>query len=420
MSWVWYGLYSVIMALLFFVLAECAVRAYYNRGDGAPPLMDDPSSLFLSAAQWKDELRYQRDSDLFWRPRPNVVWAKGLSTNSLGFRGGTFVKEKKPGVLRIATLGDSCTFSSDYPSIMQQQLVAMHQVNCEVYNFGVVGYSSEQGHRLFESDVIPYKPDILLIYFGLNDYTWAASIPDASMQSPGKLQVGLFNLFDKSYILRWVSKADHRRDDGLFRPNFPDLKPSERVSIPRFKSNLETIISSARKMGATPILLDNPLRPEIPLTLNPRIRNTSDEDGWAWDFLNSNPVGYGCFLNNFKQEDIELVKEKLRLYTKEPAYMYYALRLAELKNPNLNNRAFLAMISELDRDRARIAEYNHAIAEVAADKKVHLIKLSGLFSGRRDIECFWDERHHSASGADRIARRVIEEMLKVGIIKGAS
>lgn len=111
-----------------------------------------------------------RDDNLFWRPKAGV-----MDHNSHGFYGPEFDIEKKPGVFRIVCLGDSCThFGPDtYPDMLRVYLDEVAPGKFEVINAGVIGYTSFQGLRLLESEVLNWSPDLVTVYFGWNDH-WLA------------------------------------------------------------------------------------------------------------------------------------------------------------------------------------------------------------------------------------------------------
>ena len=108
-----------------------------------------------------------RDEALFWRPKAGV-----MEHNSHGFYGPEFNVEKKSGVFRIVCLGDSCThFGPDsYPDMLRVYLDEMAPGKFEVINAGVIGYTSFQGRRLLESEVLDWSPDLVTVYFGWNDH----------------------------------------------------------------------------------------------------------------------------------------------------------------------------------------------------------------------------------------------------------
>ncbi|MCD0459059.1 SGNH/GDSL hydrolase family protein [Roseiconus lacunae] len=111
-----------------------------------------------------------RDETLFWRPRSGV-----MDHNSHGFYGPEFEIEKKPGVFRIVCLGDSCTHfgPASYPDMLRVYLDENVPGQFEVINAGVIGYTSFQGKRLLETEVLKWAPDLVTVYYGWNDH-WLA------------------------------------------------------------------------------------------------------------------------------------------------------------------------------------------------------------------------------------------------------
>ncbi len=160
------------------------------------PLVKSPIPQFVFAQNFlTDSENFALDSELFWRYRPSRRILRNHSktieytTNSRGFRGPEFLKEKKPGALRIAFLGDSNTFGLHLPvqmTLEQQVAELMEQKGLrpvEVLNFGVMGYSSFQGLRLFEREVLSFQPDVVVAWFGIND-SQPAFTPDSRVLMP--------------------------------------------------------------------------------------------------------------------------------------------------------------------------------------------------------------------------------------------
>ncbi|MEQ9409975.1 MAG: GDSL-type esterase/lipase family protein [Fuerstiella sp.] len=112
----------------------------------------------------------QRDTRLFWKPKPHV-----LGHNSRGMVGPEFQDSKPDGVYRIVCLGDSCThFGPDsYPEKLQRLLDDTAEGRFEVINAGCIGYSSFQGLTLLREKVMNWNPDLITVYFGWNDH-WLA------------------------------------------------------------------------------------------------------------------------------------------------------------------------------------------------------------------------------------------------------
>jgi hypothetical protein len=126
---------------------------------------------------------------LVWELAPNQSWktiypsnergyfgpdnAVTYRTNAQGFRGDDFVAERRPGVLRVALLGDSFAFGL---GVREEHTVARRlqealAVRCpvEVLNFGVLGYTTEQEEALLRKRVLVFHPDLVVVWYFLND-----------------------------------------------------------------------------------------------------------------------------------------------------------------------------------------------------------------------------------------------------------
>lgn len=98
------------------------------------------------------------------------------STNNLGYRDGNWSFEKSPSVRRIFLVGGSSawgygsssnltTISSFLGKILNQ---SAKTGKYEVLNASENGYTSTQEFILWK-DLLPYKPDLIIIYDGYND-----------------------------------------------------------------------------------------------------------------------------------------------------------------------------------------------------------------------------------------------------------
>ena len=141
-----------------------------------------------------------RDETVFWRPKPGL-----MDHNSHGFYGPEFNVAKQPGVFRIVCLGDSCTHfgPNTYPDMLRVYLEGTAPGKFEVINAGVIGYTSFQGRRLLESEVLDWSPDLVTVYFGWNDHWLARGRQDkdqnaessAVMDALGELRTVQFAAF---------------------------------------------------------------------------------------------------------------------------------------------------------------------------------------------------------------------------------
>ncbi len=224
-----------------------------------------------------------------WLPaqfRANPVWR--IALNGEGFRSDEFDAAKRPGVLRIACIGDSWTFgmnvdqSQTYPARLDALLKAHPPAGSsgvEVMNFGVLGYTSFQGLQLLKTRVLSLHPDVLVIGFGMNDSD-VAGYRDKDVVRPGpelwrdrvkrvtSHSESLALLKYAALALRFRPKpfgeflrADAKTDQGKSNANvnYDELEPWTRVSPRDYEANLREMIALARAQGARAVLLDNEL-----------------------------------------------------------------------------------------------------------------------------------------------------------------
>jgi lysophospholipase L1-like esterase len=98
---------------------------------------------------------------------PRVVRAR---INADGFRGPRIERERTSGVARVACVGGSHTFGwgvgddETWPAVLARAVAPV-----EVLNAGVNGYDAEQEARFLEREVLPWRPDLVLWQFFLND-----------------------------------------------------------------------------------------------------------------------------------------------------------------------------------------------------------------------------------------------------------
>ena len=77
-------------------------------------------------------------------------------------------KDRRP---TIVFMGDSCTQGAEYPKFLASLIEERNSQREFTYvTVGVGGWSSYQGLRQLERDVVPMKPRAVTIYYGWNDH----------------------------------------------------------------------------------------------------------------------------------------------------------------------------------------------------------------------------------------------------------
>jgi hypothetical protein len=114
--------------------------------------------------------------------KPNfkgTAFGVDLNTNSLGFRGPEWLKEKPKDTYRIALIGDSHAAGYGVPyqqSVGQILTKSLNQtkynknLTYEVLNFAVPAYNSTQQLAVFNQYALPYDPDLVIVLPCNNDH----------------------------------------------------------------------------------------------------------------------------------------------------------------------------------------------------------------------------------------------------------
>jgi len=126
----------------------------------------------------KTSAYYRQDPILGWQPNSNVrgthnqpgSFSTTFQTNTLGLRDRDYPLEKSAAT-RVVVLGDSFTWGwgVNDDEIYTERLEAL-LLNTEVINLGVTAYSTGQELDYFKLKGVPYRPDIVLLAFCLNDF----------------------------------------------------------------------------------------------------------------------------------------------------------------------------------------------------------------------------------------------------------
>jgi len=123
---------------------------------------------------WSHATAHERalvfDPELGWRMLPNAQKLGGYwggkwpaHTNSHGFRDRERTFDKKPGVARLVSIGDSFTFGADVDDGERfTDILETLSPTTEVLNLGVQAYGPDQELVLLEREGFRYAPDVVL------------------------------------------------------------------------------------------------------------------------------------------------------------------------------------------------------------------------------------------------------------------
>ena len=209
----------------------------------------------------------QPDPFLHWRGYPGM---RLLSTaerfNSRGLRGPEIAR-KRPGVRRIAVLGDSCTFGIvragekflDLPKPYAARLQELFDRNAgpgryEVINYGTIGYTTFHGLRILRKEVLHDDPDFVVIRFGFNDHL-ASPVRHSFYSTRNSLREMIEDAVCPSRLLSllFFFRGNPVKDAS---PWIISDHPIVWVTPEEYAWNLSHMIDLCRDHGAEPILLD--------------------------------------------------------------------------------------------------------------------------------------------------------------------
>jgi len=228
------GLASCALGL---VVAEFGLRAL-----GLP----SESFEFLNA-EHEDEVVFEPDEHRFWRLRSD---APELRVNRHGLRGFWPERAKRAGELRIACIGDSCSFGTNvryeetYGMWLERELAETRSdVEPTTVLAALPGYSTHQSVVLFDELVRDFAPDWTLIYCGAwNDYV-------AAMRASDSERAGAGGRLHVRALLADALTEKPSREAYLAGMRTGETIDGERVPLDEFKANLRELVRGANETG---------------------------------------------------------------------------------------------------------------------------------------------------------------------------
>ncbi|UCG16209.1 MAG: SGNH/GDSL hydrolase family protein [Phycisphaerales bacterium] len=253
-------LLSAGTVLILVVVAEIALRAGH--------LISKGTWDFLPAVRMASEL-YEPHPYLCYAMKPGARFiGHGGQTriNRWGCRGRDVERVKPDGVVRIACLGGSTTFSlnaSDndhtWPAQLERILNERHgPTRFEVLNFGTPGYCVVESFLIFSLRAVDLDPDIILMQDALND-VYAVFRPDVvsdytHFRGPYTRLSGKW--LGRSAIGRLVIAAAARA--GQPSRSFSPTLSKEGVRL--FQRYVESTVLMARAREIQPVIVTMPDR----------------------------------------------------------------------------------------------------------------------------------------------------------------
>lgn len=243
------------------ILAGCSVVAALGAAEAALRVVDLPPTAstfgFLGGILSEGD-RYAPDRTRFWKLQPSPPFA-----NEAGLR-GWLPSEGVPGAetLRIACVGDSCTFGAhvryeeSYGMVLEALLrQRLPNRRVETVIAGVPGYSTWQDRAVYEQHVQAMRPQVTVLYCGgWNDYVPAFGESDRERATQWRLL----------RLVRGVGAAPTEEEREALWAAFRagDAPHGRRVPPEDFVDNMDALVRMATDHGGHVVLVVPPLDPE--------------------------------------------------------------------------------------------------------------------------------------------------------------
>ncbi len=253
---------SGVTLLVMFVVLEIGVRLFV------------PAEVFSPF-----QPIYRADPDVGYTLRPNLdghAFNQPLRTNSLGFRGREWLKERSAGVFRVALIGDSHAFAFGVPfesgvgEALADRLGQRLGRECELLNFGLPGYNAEQQLEVLRHKALSFDPDLVVVLICENDHNKARwcddegwlHIPDApedAARGPTRPLVTEKSVLRHSRLamylkLMWLRATVSSEREEAAKPDEGWMAPVDSAEVaPRVRSVYDSIVGMAELCRAREI-----------------------------------------------------------------------------------------------------------------------------------------------------------------------
>lgn len=350
----------------------------------------------------------EMDAELGWRQRPHLsltFLGLPLETNEEGWRAPPLSELRGRGELTIV-LGPSSAFGWGVRKDETYADLLAEKAGQPVLNTGEIGFSSDQGRRLFAREIFAQlRPKVAVIGYGINDldryrFYFQSGLPDREELDKAR-PAGVLRMvngvmrFDLTAVL--FKLANGVRGKISSRPaELPVCAdcsiPSVRVPLGHFRANLEAMTDRARALGAAPILLTTVYRP-------PGAEKAGDRAAARLKFSQ----GERHWREGQKAEAESALRAAVALAPYSDAFFLLARMKAEEGNAaEAKELLDQAMATELHRLVAEIPAYNKVVRAVARERGAMVGELDEWLGKERDA-LFVDPVHFSAAGNARIA-----------------
>ncbi|MCO5044061.1 MAG: hypothetical protein J5I99_01675 [Verrucomicrobia bacterium] len=363
----------------------------------------------------KLSIRYNVFPPYYWVPEPNTP-----ITNNKGFRGHDWADVKPPGVVRIASLGDSCTLGGQesYSERLERLLhEALGNTKYEVLNGGVGSSSTYQMLQIFERELLPLNPDAVVLFLGWNDRWVHDGRRDSTHRLPTEWQENLRKWLSKSRLFQaLVYFADSRRSQ----------KVEQRVPANETAKNLKRLAKICRDRNLTLYLCTTP--DGMPdQAIRSRFDDNKAQRDWDWQLYQlfkdktDDPIAVWRYIQNLycdtvrtvaKEESVQLidleqeVAERRALYKEPPLYFYKdGIHFTELGLQEVARTLALAITK--DAEHAAVAAYIESAPYFATNAFIYANQFQ--FAAASDFLQKAEALGATPAGADALKERIAAE-----------
>lgn len=175
-----------------------------------------------------------------FRPDDDLFWVTPGYSEKLA----RFAREQP----KLLFLGDSCTQFGHYDQALAALFAAQRGAQLSHGNLGVAGWTSYQGRRQLERDVIPLLPSVVTIFYGWNDHWIGFGIEDKNI---ARIKRVFSSRWSRLRLVQLTTKA-------ALALASRDTPWPNRVSRPDFKDNLGAMAELAGSRQIRPVLVTAP------------------------------------------------------------------------------------------------------------------------------------------------------------------
>lgn len=169
-----YLLFSLVVFACFIITLDALLWLFVFRSDPMKKIFErDTYTIYRVRRNLDVGIPVGENAKGIWR---NSGMEYSLRTNGQGLRSPDVPLKKETGTVRAAFLGDSIAFGWDvndeqaYPEVFGKIWRERHpNGKIDIINAGIPGHSSWQGLILFDREIKSYRPDLVVIEFGIAD-----------------------------------------------------------------------------------------------------------------------------------------------------------------------------------------------------------------------------------------------------------